>query len=170
MKQAFLFCLLALAYNICHSQNFEIITDRTGKKILRGFVSDSALLVDTASFSWFAENEKVYVPPKNIVKSFAEKKDSISFLIFFGTWCPDSHYVVPRFFKIINEAGIDRNHITLFALDRSKMDGAHFASNFKVSHVPTIIVLKDGKERGRLIEYGPSGRFDEALATILDQL
>ncbi|MFT4094672.1 MAG: thioredoxin family protein [Niabella sp.] len=149
------------------AQTFETTTDRTGKKMLKGFVSDSILRADTASFGWFAENEKIYQPAANIVKAFTAQKDSVSYLAFFGTWCPDSHYVIPRFLKIIEQAGIDKQQVSLFALDRTKKDVAHFASNLKVLQVPTIIVLKNGKEAGRVVEYGTTGRFDEELAAIV---
>jgi len=33
--------------------------------------------------------------------------------------------------------------------------------------VPTIIVLKDGKEIGRVVEYGKTGMFDKELGEII---
>jgi hypothetical protein len=36
-----------------------------------------------------------------------------------------------------------------------------------VQHVPTIIILKNGKETGRVVEYGVTGKFDEELAKAL---
>jgi hypothetical protein len=34
-------------------------------------------------------------------------------------------------------------------------------------NVPTIIVLKDGKEIGRVVEYGKTGMFDKELGEII---
>lgn len=167
MKYVFSSLLLITLFLSAHAQIFETTTDRNGKKMLRGFVNDSILLADTASFNWFGETEKMYTPTENIVKTFQSKKDSVSYLAFFGTWCPDSRYIIPRFYKIIELANIDKKHISLYALDRTKQDATHFSANFNVSHVPTIIVLKNGKELGRVIEYGATGRFDEELAAIV---
>lgn len=153
-----------------HAQSFESVKDRTGKQLLKGFVTDSILLADTVNFSWFPDHQKAYSPAENIVKTFSENKNELRFMVFFGTWCTDSHYIIPRFYKIIEQSGIDKNKISLFALDRTKKDAAHFAENFAVAHVPTIIILQQGKELGRLVEYGTSGKFDEELAGIIKNI
>ncbi len=156
-----------MVLNQSEAQTYETVKDRTGKKLLKGFVTDSLLKADPAEFKWFAENESVYKPAEAVVNSFIAQKDSVTFMIFFGTWCPDSHYVVPRFYKILEVAGIDKSRVTLFGLDRTKKDAAHFAANFNIQHVPTIIILKEGKEMGRVVEYGVTGKFDEELAKVL---
>jgi hypothetical protein len=38
---------------------------------------------------------------------------------------------------------------------------------FKITNVPTIIVMKDGKEIGRVVEYGKTGKWDVELAELL---
>lgn len=168
MKKLIILCSFLMILNQLQAQTYETVKDRTGKKLLKGFVTDSLLRADGAEFKWFAENETIYSPSEPVLHSFAAKKDSVTFMVFFGTWCPDSHYVVPRFYKILDQTGIDKRRVTLFALDRTKKDAAHFAANFNIQHVPTIIVLKDGKETGRVVEYGVSGKFDEELAKILN--
>ncbi|WP_346235953.1 thioredoxin family protein [Niabella insulamsoli] len=165
----FFFLLLLTTCSICSTaQQFETTKDRTGRKMLKGFVTDSVLRADSAAFKWYVDNEKVYVPADSIINKFSAQDSSVSFMVFFGTWCPDSHYVIPRFYKITHQANIDPRRITLFALDRTKNDAAHFAANFNVQHVPTIIILKNGKEMGRVVEYGKSGRFDEELAAVFN--
>lgn len=169
MKYLFFTLILTGLFFFSHAQRFETVKDRTGKNLLKGFVTDSILRADTINYNWFGEHEHAYTPQETIVKRFSEAKDSVTFLIFFGTWCADSHYVIPRFYKIVEQAGLDKKQITLFALDRTKKDDAHFASNLDIAHVPTIIVLKNGKELGRVVEYGVTGRFDEELASIVNK-
>lgn len=168
MRKLTLLFFSLMLLNISQAQSFEAVKDRTGKKLLKGFVTDSLLKADSTEFQWFAENEYIYNPAAPVVERFTAQKDSVTFMVFFGTWCPDSHYVVPRFYKILNQAGVDKKKVTLFALDRTKKDAAHFATNFNVQHVPTIIILKDGKEKGRVVEYGITGKFDEELARVLN--
>ncbi|MGE9311180.1 thioredoxin family protein [Niabella sp. CJ426] len=168
-KLALLSILHIMVLLTAQAQNYGTVKDRTGKKLLKGFVTDSILKADPAEFKWFAENESVYKPAEAVVNSFIAQKDSVTFMVFFGTWCPDSHYVVPRFYKILEQAGVDKKRVTLFALDRTKKDEAHFATNFNVLHVPTIIILKEGKETGRVVEYGATGKFDEELAKVLNE-
>ena len=135
--------------------------------MLKGFITDSLLQADTAAFKWYGENLKMYTTPEKVVKTVNAHKDSVNFIVFMGTWCSDSHYIIPRFFKIIGEAGFDRNKICLIAVDRSKKDHTNLATSFGIQNVPTIIVFKKGKETGRVVEYGTTGRFDEELATII---
>ncbi len=163
----FFSALLILSIGFANAQLFESVKDRTGKQLLKGFVSDSILKADTLNFGWFGEHERQYTPPENILKTFAARKNDLRFMVFFGTWCADSHYIIPRFYKIIGLSGIDKKRISLFALDRTKKDAAHFAEAFDIGHVPTIIVLQKGKELGRVVEYGTSGKFDEELAAII---
>ncbi|MEI9808442.1 MAG: hypothetical protein WDO16_11570 [Bacteroidota bacterium] len=39
-----------------------------------------------------------------------------------------------------------------------------------ITNVPTIIVMKKGKEVGRVIEYGKEGVFDKELAEIINSI
>ncbi|GAB3007456.1 hypothetical protein GCM10027051_04190 [Niabella terrae] len=158
--------MFLLQLTAIRAQSFESVRDRTGKQLLKGFVTDSILQADTVNFGWYGAHHQAYQPADSIVKAFSENKDKLRFLVFFGTWCADSHYVLPRFYKIVEAAGIDKKHITLFALDRTKKDAARFAENLNILHVPTIILLRDGKETGRVVEYGVTGRFDQELANL----
>ena len=44
-----------------------------------------------------------------------------------------------------------------------------YTDAFNVVNVPTIIVMKDGKELGRVVEYGNTGKWDKELADILNK-
>jgi hypothetical protein len=52
-------------------------------------------------------------------------------------------------------------------VDRSKKTIQHLSEAFNILNVPTIIVLKDGKEIGRVVEYGKTGMFDKELGEII---
>ncbi|MBK7347662.1 MAG: hypothetical protein IPI98_12365 [Chitinophagaceae bacterium] len=38
---------------------------------------------------------------------------------------------------------------------------------FNIINVPTIIVMKEGKEVGRVVEYGKTGQWDKELTGLL---
>ena len=101
------------------------------------------------------------------MEALQQKKDTIQLLVFMGTWCDDSHFVIPRFFKLADAAGFKDDRITLIGVDRKKTTISHLSEALNVKNVPTIIVLQNGKEKGRVIEYGTSGSFDKDLADIL---
>jgi hypothetical protein len=57
----------------------------------------------------------------------------------------------------------------MFGVNRAKTSLGNIAKAFNVTLVPTIIVMKEGKEIGRVVEYGKTGKWDKELAEILNQ-
>lgn len=72
----------------------------------------------------------------------------------------------PKFFKLVEESGFPENRIVMYGVDRSKKTSGSLAGDYKVINVPTIIVMKDGKEIGRVVEYGKTGKWDKDFAEI----
>lgn len=137
-------------------------------KMLLGIIDKNVLESDT-SFHWYAESQKIYQnPDTDAVDAFRNNKDKIYFIIFTGTWCEDSHFIVPKFFKIQEASGFPEDHIVLFAVDRKKNTTGNMAKALHITATPTIVVMKDGKEFGRLVEYGKSGYWDKGLTDIIN--
>lgn len=169
MKQLLLTGLFIMASIANYAQGYEVATDdhyEKKEKMLLGSITDSLMVNDTA-FKWFPEAEKVYTPQPAVVKVVKDNKDKINFKVVMGTWCPDSHYVIPRFFKILETAGVDKTKVNMLAVDRSKKDKNKITEVLNIVNVPTIIVYNNNKELGRVVEYGETGRFDSELAEII---
>ena len=64
-------------------------------------------------------------------------------------------------------SGVSDDRVTLFGVNREKHALGHIAEAFGIVNVPTIIVMKDGKEIGRVVECGSSGSFDKELGELL---
>ena len=146
----------------------EITVESGGTKIIKGFMSRNDLSSDTA-FKWYAENQKGYTPDANALNSLKVNKDSVNFVVFGGTWCGDTKYILPKFFSLTDAAGFSQDRVTMIGVDRSKKTIQHLAEAFGVINVPTIIVMKNGKEVGRVVEYGKYGLYDKELAEILSK-
>lgn len=146
----------------------EVMVESDGTKVLKGFVNKQLLTADP-SFAWFAENQKGYTPNAVALQALKNSKDSLRFLVFGGTWCGDTKFVLPKFFALSDAAGVSQDRITLLGVDRSKKTIQHLSEAFNITNVPTIIVLKDGKEIGRVVEYGISGTFDKDLGDIISK-
>ncbi|HVG11544.1 MAG TPA: thioredoxin family protein [Flavisolibacter sp.] len=144
------------------------VTTEGGTKILKGFITKQDLAADPA-FPWFAEGAKGYVPEQAALAAFKSAKDSIHILAFGGTWCGDTKALFPKFFALTDAAGISADHMTILGVDRSKKTVHHLAEAFNVTLVPTFIVLKNGKEIGRVVEYGKYGMFDKELGDIVSK-
>jgi thiol-disulfide isomerase/thioredoxin len=144
----------------------EISRDEHGTKILKGFITKQDLATDTA-FTWFSQNQQGYVPEQAALQTFRANKDSISFIAFGGTWCDDTKFILPKFFVLADAAGLPQEKITVIGVDHNKKTIQHLSETFGIVNVPTIIVMKNGKEVGRVVEYGRYGMFDKELGEII---
>lgn len=137
-----------------------------GQRYLLGSPTRQVLMHDT-SFAWYAQNQKGYEPAPEIIAVLKKAKDSLSFVVFAGTWCDDSRFILPRFFLLMERAGVGDDRIRFFAVDRAKKTPDGSADAFAVERVPTLIILVSGKEIGRVVEYGKTGRWDQELADLV---
>ena len=157
---------LLLATQLTAQSQYEVLIEQPNEKTLKGIISREVLLADT-SFHWYAENQKAYKPNEAALAGLQKQKDSIQLLVFMGTWCEDSHFVIPKFFALTDAAGFPQNRITLIGVDRNKKTLSHLSEALNMDKVPTIIVMKHGKEMGRVVEYGKFGLYDLDLGEIL---
>lgn len=164
MKKIFLFFLAAALTSTASAQTE--VTGEGGNKIIKGFMS-RADLANEPAFTWLAENSKGFTPDAAALAAFKAQKDSIYVIAFGGTWCGDSKYLLPKFLVLADAAGLAPDHITLIGVDRSKKTVQHLSETFKVDRIPTFIVMKNGKEIGRVSEYGTTGMFDRELGEIV---
>ncbi|MGQ0737863.1 MAG: thioredoxin family protein [Bacteroidota bacterium] len=163
------FTLTLLSANVLKAQHqYEVLVERPNEKSLKGIISREVLESDT-SFKWYANAQKAYTPKADAIEALQNNKDSVQLLIFMGTWCEDSHFIIPRLFKLTDAAGFSGNRITLIGVDRAKKTFSHLCEALDIKNVPTIIVMKKGKEMGRVVEYGSSGMYDKDLAAILNK-
>jgi thiol-disulfide isomerase/thioredoxin len=137
--------------------------------ILNGIISKYALQNDS-SFKWYTTNKNAYQPDTSVLNAMEAAKEQYQFVLFGGTWCEDTQFILPKFFKLQEQSGVADKNISFFAVDRSKKTIGNLTSAFKITNVPTIIVMKDGKEIGRVVEYGKTGKWDKELADLLHTL
>lgn len=134
--------------------------------ILNGIVTKYALQNDTA-YKWYSSSRSSFVPDKEIVTSLESAKDKVQFILFGGTWCEDTQFILPKFFMLQEQSGFPDHGISFFAVNRAKKTLGNFAEAFKITNVPTIIVMKDGLEVGRVVEYGKTGKWDKELMELI---
>lgn len=160
-----LFCVVLSVQSFSQAQ-YEISKDEKhpDELILRGIVNKYLIQNDTAYGKWYRTSYNMYNPDTAILSAFEKNKNKVQFVIFGGTWCEDTQFVLPKFFKLQEKSGVPDNAITFFAVNRAKKSLGSIAEAFGVVNVPTIIVMKDGKEAGRVVEYGKTGKWDKELA------
>ena len=167
---AFLVCALFITDAYSQAQ-YEILKDEKHPKehILRGIINKYVVQNDT-SYKWYISSANSYKPDTATISAFERAKTKVQFVIFGGTWCEDTQFVLPKFFKLQEMSGVADNMISFFGVNRAKKSLASITEAFNIINVPTIIIMKDGKELGRVVEYGKTGKWDKELADILNTL
>lgn len=148
---------------------YESFPDSAETKILVGFISKQQITEDTV-FAWYKQNLKYARPNKEYVEIIKPKAYDFSLILFTGTWCHDSQQIIPKYFALLEAAEFPDHKMTIVACDRQKNGPANIQRPLNVANVPTLIVMKDGKEVGRIMEYGASGLVDKELAEIIAKL
>lgn len=167
MKRLLVLTALIISYTITLAQAPEVSRDASnGSKVIKGFISKKDLVSDTA-FSWFAENQKGFTPDQNSIQQLKANKDSLNIIAFGGTWCGDTKHILPQFYALADAAGFPESRITLLGVDRSKKTIQNLSEAFNITNVPTFILMKNGKEIGRIVEYGRIGMPDKEIGQIL---
>lgn len=84
--------------------------------------------------------------------------------VFFGMWCGDSVREVTKFLRYAERGGLPFSY-RLIAVDRAKQ-AEGLTDGRDIRYVPTFIVMRDGREVGRVIE-SPRTELGADLASLL---
>jgi thiol-disulfide isomerase/thioredoxin len=151
------------------SKGYQTIPD-SETKILVGHIPRSILETDTA-FAWFKNNMRFGSADAAAVQAFTARANQFSVVVYAGTWCHDSQNLLPVFYRLLDKSGYPLDKVKLIGVDRTKKapDGSH--ERWNIINVPTFIILdNNGKEVGRVVEYGKYGVIDKELGEIVSRL
>ncbi len=163
--------LICFAVGVKAQGQYEISTDpkHPEVKIFKGMLN-KYLLENESTFNWMRNSKIGYKPDTATIGAFARAKSKVQFVVFGGTWCEDTQSILPKFFSLLEKSTVPDNTITLFGVNRDKKCISAITEAFNIKNVPTIIIMQDGVEKGRVIEYGKTGKWDKELADILKAL
>ena len=157
--------LLISIFSVAQTQ-YEVSNDGQDK-ILKGIITRDLIANDT-SFKWYRQNIAGYKPNEMVMNALKTKSSQLQLIVFAGTWCSDTKYILPKLFALTDAASFPQDRITLIGVDRDKKTISHLSEALGVINVPTIIVMKEGKEVGRVVEYGKTGVWDKELGEIIN--
>lgn len=131
-------------------------------------------LKDTSNKSWYERGYQRYKPKPKLVKDIAalEDLDDMTFSIYLGTWCPDSHREFPYLIKIFDQANISHDKLKLVGVtQRKQIPGLskEERKELNIINVPTIIVYKNGEEMNRFVEYPVESLEEDMYKIMSDQ-
>lgn len=113
---------------------------------------------ETVHATWFNRYYKAYQPNEKTVEKLSQliNEREIEVEAYFGTWCPDSRRELPRLIKLLDLSGWDTNQIKLVGVNRSKEipnASKEEVERIQLKMIPTFIILENGIEINRFVEY-----------------
>ena len=136
----------------CSPKNALMVTkDKDGSKMLLG-ISDKNALMNDKAFGWFRAGYDKYKPSAAPVKVISQIAPSLHIEVFGGTWCDDTHDLLPEFYKVMDAAKVSDTQITLHLVNRDKKTKDGSSEKYKITNVPTFIVFIGGKQVGKVVE------------------
>jgi len=144
------------------------IDNKTQNTILIGPCNRDGLKTGDFGARFFSEYDN-YHADTSIINQLKNLRQNLTITIISGTWCDDSKEQIPRFYKILDEAGFDENDIRLISIDRDKKAGDLNIDSLKITLVPTFIVYYDNKETGRIVE-APKQSLEKDLYSIIPKV
>lgn len=90
------------------------------------------------------------------ITKLMQNKD-VSFILFGSSWCPDCMDEMPKFMKLCTLIGFEQDEVIIYGLDRSKAEPTGTHLRYNIQRVPTLIILVDNEEIGRIVEFPTQG-------------
>ena len=119
---------------------------------------------------WFTPTYLSYQVDSTTLTALDSRLEDIEILMFMGTWCEDSRVETPQFYRILDHLGYNLSGMTVVALERLEsrelVSPQHEEADYNISHVPTFIFIRDGKEIGRITEY-PEKTLEKDMVRII---
>ena len=144
--------LLLLA--LCAVLGMTARAQDNGGKVLTGPVTLENILDMTG---WFGAEFINYKPAQNVMDVLPGHLRGADIVVVLGTWCDDSKREVPKLYRILQMIReFDPVHISMIGVDQNKVSPGGEQARLNITKVPTIILLNEGKELGR-IEEAPMG-------------
>ncbi len=144
-----IFLLLFTLHTLAQQPAYDTTRDaKNGSLIMRGKVAFTDLLREP-SFDWM---QTTYNTHKKAMKVLKAQLPKYKVLVFMGTWCGDSKELLPQLYKVLTEAGYPMDKVIMYGVDRTKTTDNGANEKYKITNVPTIILIDTEREIGRITE------------------
>lgn len=107
-----------------------------------------------------------YQPEEAAVEFLKSVEDSVSLLVFIGTWCRESKKYIPGLIKTLKAADSPFISLKYVGVDEQKKIPETFLKTFEIEYIPTVVVMKGREEIGR-IEEAPQQLIETDLVEVL---
>jgi hypothetical protein len=151
MKHFFIALLMTTSFS-SFAQSYDILKDeKTGGQIYKGQITFDDLSKEK-TFEWYQTGVSSYNPNEEVIAYLNRYLPDYDVTTVMGTWCDDSHMWVPKLNRVLTAANYPMMRHAMYGLDRDKKGKSGEEQQYKVTMVPTIIISRNGKEVGRIVE------------------
>ncbi len=132
--------------------SYEVSNDpKNGQVVFKGPVTFDDLQKEP-TFGWLKSGTGDYKPNQKKIKILRGKLSVYSIVVFMGTWCSDTHEMLPKFYRVLQETGFPMDEVVMYGVEREKTTRSELLQKYGITNLPTIIVIKGGVEAGRITE------------------
>lgn len=132
-------------------------------------ISDKNALMNDNAFAWFKQGYNSYKPDATAVKTIAGIAPKLHIEVFGGTWCSDTQFLLPQFYKVVDAAGIKYTQITLHLVNRDKKTKDGTSDKYQITNVPTFVVMNGDKQIGKIVESAKVSVEADIAAMLIDK-
>ncbi len=161
--RALFFLFILFAFLPAQENNTCVLIN--GEQMIIGHTQYQSILDNFEE--WKAVADTVTLDSSAVAKLKAIQQP-VHVLLFLGTWCKDSRNGVPPFMAVYQAAHNPNIQVEIIGITRDKEDPEGLAAKYHIERVPTFVILKNGKEIGRLVEF-PKKTFAQDLIELLTQ-
>jgi len=165
MKKILLLLTIFISMKSAAQVEYDRVDDpESGTMFFKGII-DFHELSNEPAFTWFHSGVEAYSPNMEMIDRLRDQLRHYNLVVLLGTWCEDSQNLIPKLYRTLQLAEYPETQVKVIAVDRNKegKNGEH--KEYKAKLVPTIIVLKDDKEIGRITE-----TVEESIEKDLDRI
>jgi len=162
-------CLVIILPVLITAQTLNQVAfdEKRNNEMLLGYCTREGFKMIQSNFdSAYQAEYPVYKPDPATLDILKTKLKKVKVTIVMGTWCGDSRDWIPRFYKVMDEAGFDYRRLTLICVDHVKKAPVTGLDKLKIERIPTFIFYKKKKELGRIVEV-PSDLIEKDMLKIV---
>ena len=122
--------------------------EKSEKPLLRGQITFEDL-TDESAYGWMHDE---YETSPRVITKLKKLLPKYRVVIFMGTWCEDTHLLLPQLYQTFKDASFDFNALEMYGVNREKEGLNSEHKIYNIQRVPTIIIMDRFKEVGRIVE------------------
>lgn len=126
-------------------------------------------LAEQSGMDWLAKGESRYQPDSATTSKLGKALRDYDLIVFLGTWCEDSQDLIPKLQKTLTAVHFPLSRLQMYGVNRAKESKHYDHKAYKIELVPTIIVVKNHAEIGRIVERTTKSIEADLLAIVAPQ-